>query len=335
VNDTATLFKHTQTKYNIHGEIIEYAVYEPNANRILKELKILKYNSQGLLVGIMVYNKDNALVWTEEYQYNNREQVTKSLQIDYMTAKPKKSYQTLAYDNAGRLLNSKSFNTNDVQIAEINKSYSDNGELLSSSEWSTNDNGDKASKKTIVIENQYNQIGQLTHSIRQQQLGKKKIKDIKIFENCAIVSWTKLENGKLVSHFENKQKDIVPEAKEYLIPPPIPAQENGELEYDDDKRDPLANIEHKAYRTVTRKTNKQGLLIKKIIREYNQVVEVIHYFYDEKDQLLRKRIFDKITTTEKEIRYRYDKHQNTVESKIYRNDSLAQKNVYNYEYYYQ
>lgn len=335
VDHVCSLQKYTQTKYNIHGEIIEYAKYEPDSSQTLQELKILKYNPQGLLVGTMIYNQNNALVWSEEYQYNNKEQLIKKTQLDYTTTKSQKSYQTLDYDQSGRLVNTKSFNIEGIQIQESNKVYSDNGELLSSLDWTTNKEGDKGSKKLITIENQYNHTGQLTNSVRQEQVGRKKIKDIKIFENCAIVSWTKLENGKLISHFENKQKEPEEEPEEYLLPPPIPEQQNGELEYDDDKRDPLDNIEHKAYRTISRKLNKQGNLAKKIIREYNQVVEVVHYTYNEKKQLVKKRILDKVNNNEKEIQYQYDQYHNVVQSEIFQNGEKVRRNRYSYEYYYQ
>lgn len=334
-NNTYVLQQHTQTKYNIHGEIIEYARYEPDSSHTLKELKILKYNPQGLLVGTMIYNQNNALVWSEEYQYNNREQLIKKIQLDYTTTKPQKSYQTLTYNQDGRLVSTKSFNTAGVQIKESNKVYSENGELLSSLDWTTNEQGDKGSKKLITIENQYNHIGQLTNSVRQEQIGRKRIKDIKIFENCAIVSWTKLENGKLVSHFENKQQEAETAPEEYLLPPPIPEQQNGELEYDDDKRDPLDNIEHKAYRTISRKLNKQGKVVKKIIREYNQVVELIHYTYDEKKQLTKKRIVDKVNNNEKEIQYQYDQYQSLIQLEVFENGEKIRRNTYRYEYYYQ
>ncbi len=328
------LKQHTVTQYNIHGEIIEYAVYDPTSNQ-LQELRLLKYNPLGLLVGTMVYDQNKALVWSQEHKYNGSDQIIKRIETDYTTASPQKSYTTLSYDKSGRLVETKTYNHKNIQITETTKSYSATGELVSLQDWSLNKAGERSSKKTISIENQYNQSGQLIHSIRQEHQGKIKTKDIKTFENSAIVSWTKFENGRLISQFKHKQKELLDTTPQYLIPPPMQDPENNLLEYDDDKRDPLQNIAHTAYRTITEKLNKQGLPTKQVAREYNQIVAVTYYTYNSQNKLIKERILDKITDKTTTMQYTYDLYQNITQKLTYKSDTLIQKLDYSYEYYYQ
>ena len=101
-NEQSTLQQHTETKYNIHGEVIEQAEYteDDQGNTALEKLKIIKYNVEGLYIGSMIYNRDNALIWSEENEYDETDHVIKIRHTDY--SDPSNStYTTLAYDTEG------------------------------------------------------------------------------------------------------------------------------------------------------------------------------------------------------------------------------------------
>jgi len=329
-----TLIKHSRTKYNINGKIIEYAEFSetPEGAPILKNLKIHKYNTDGLLIGTMIYNENNALIQSTEKKYNYKEQITKITQTTYSNQTPKKTFTHLEYNQQGKVVLSKTFNQRQKKISETKRSFSDNGELTEEQEWSYIQKEGKQIKHAISTENQYNDKGEIIHSIRQEQLGRTKIREVKRFENNAIVSWTKFKNGKLISHFKNKKKDTFSIQHEYVIPPPI--QDNFPvLEYDDAKRDPLQNISHKAYRTITIKSNQQRQPIKKVTREYQQVIEVVYYYYNPKGLLTKEKVFNKETQGEQTYIYQYDEHENIIQNSIYKNNQLIERISYNYEYY--
>lgn len=333
-NNQSILQQHTETKYNIHGEIIEQAEYKEDATgkKILEKLKIIKYNIEGLYIGNMVYNRDNALIWSEENEYNQTDHVVKIIHTDYSTPS-NSTYTTLEYDDEDRVVLSKTYNQQDDQISEQKRSYANTGELISAIDWSFTYQNGKPVKKTISIENQYNNKGQITHSTLVSQEGKNRLKDIKSFRNNAIIDWIKYKNGRVVSQFTATTRDTTTIPKEdYTIPPPIPEQKVT-LEYDDAKRNPLENIPHTPFKAVTYKTNKYGLPSKKVTRVYNQVSEVVYYFYNDNEQLISEKTHDKLSRDVDEIQYEYDVHNNPIKKIFFHNEKQVQQHLYSYEYY--
>lgn len=324
---------HNTTKYNIHGDVIEYAEYEQNqqGNSILKQLKLIKYNVQGLYIGTMMYNHNNALIWSEENSYNDIDQITKITQTDYRD-QTQTTYRLLFYDDYGNVQLSQTFDPNDNQLSEQKRTYTETGELISAQDWIYVSGKSKPIKKIINIDNQYNSRGQIIQSVMVLQEGKNKTKDVKVFKNSAIIDWIKYKNGRLVSHFKHKRQDSITIPKHYTLPPPIPEQ-TIPLEYDDSKRDPLANILHKPIQTVSFKYNKQNLPTKKVTRASNQVVEVIYYSYNDQDQLIKEKKQNKITRNSETTEYEYDHYNNPIKKNIYNNETLVEQHLYTYEYY--
>ncbi len=332
-NEQSILQQHTETKYNIHGEVIEQAEYteDKQGNKALEKLKIIKYNVEGLYIGNMVYNRDNALIWSEENEYDETDHAIKIIHTDY--SEPSNStYTTLVYDDEGHVVLSKTYDQEDRQLSEQKRSYSSSGELLSAIDWTYTYLNSKLIKKTISLENQYNDKGQITQSTLVSQEGKNRLKDVKLFKNNAIIDWIKYKNGRIISQFTAATRDTTSIIKEYVIPPPIPEQKVV-LEYDDAKRNPLENIPHTPYKAVTYKTNKFGLPSKKVTRTYNQVSEVVYYFYNDKEQLLSEKTHNKISRDTDEIQYEYDLYHNPTKKIILHNEKQVQEHLYSYEYY--
>ncbi|CAA6810982.1 MAG: Unknown protein [uncultured Aureispira sp.] len=331
--EQSMLQQHTETKYNIHGEVIEQAEYTETeqGNTALEKLKIIKYNVEGLYIGSMVYNRDNALIWSEENEYKGTDRVIKIRHTDY--SDPSKStYTTLEYDEDGHVILSKTYDKEDNQLSEQKRNYSSTGELLSAVDWTYTYRNAKLVKKTISLENQYNDKGQIIQSTLLSQDGKNRLKDVKLFKNNAIIDWIKYKNGRIINQFTAATRDTTAIIKEYAIPPPIPEQKVV-LEYDDAKRNPLENIPHTPYKAVTYKTNKFGFPSKKITRTYNQVSEVVYYFYNDKGQLISEKTHDKISRDTDEIQYEYDLHNNPTKKMIFHNEKEVQQHLYSYEYY--
>ncbi|WP_264789834.1 hypothetical protein [Aureispira anguillae] len=334
-SDQPILEQHTETKYNIHGEIIEYAEYIENdkGKPVLKQLKLIKYNVEGLYIGTMVYDNNNALIWSEENTYNEADQVVKITHTKYEET-PIVTYTVLSYDKDGHVVLSKTFDQKDSQVSEQKRTYAATGELISAISWTYVHHNSKVIKKTISLDNVYNNRGQIIQSTLLSQEGKERIKDIKLFKNNAIIDWTKYRNGRLISQFTNIKQDSSPLLREYKLPPPIP-QQKIILEYDDAKRDPLENIPHTPFKTVTFKNNKLGLPTKRITRTNNQVSEVIYYSYNEVGLLISEKKHDKLTHDIEEIQYEYDPNKNPTIKKIFYNGLLTQQHLYSYEYYHQ
>jgi len=332
-DEQSILEQHTETKYNIHGEVIEQAEYteDEQGNTALEKLKIIKYNVEGLYIGSMVYNRDNALIWSEENEYNETDHVIKIIHTDYVEP-ASSTYTTLVYDTEGHVILSKTYNKEDNQLSEQKRSYSNTGELLSAIDWMYINQNSKLVKKTISLEYQYNGKGQLIQSTLLSQEGKNRLKDVKLFKNNAIIDWIKYKNGRVISQFTAATRDTTTIIKEYAIPPPIPEQKVV-LEYDDAKRNPLENIPHTPYKAVTYKTNKYGLPSKRITRTYNQVSEVVYYFYNDKEQLLSEKTHNKISRDTDEIQYEYDAHGNPTTKMFFHNEKQVQQHLYAYEYY--
>lgn len=328
------LDKHTKTTYSIHGDIIQFAEYGEDSlgNPVLERLKIIKYNRQGLYIGTLVYNQNTVLVWSEENTYNDTEQITKTTQVDYNNQE-NTTYTLFFYDEFGNVNSTQTFDNNTNQISEQKRNYTATGELLSISDWLYVEQEGKLIKKTVNIDNQYNAHGQLIQSTMLLQEGKNKIKEVKLFKNNAIVNWITYENGQLVNQFKQQERDSLPPLRiPYELPPPIPLQ-TIQLEYDDAKRDPLEYIPHQEFRSISTKNNKHGLPTKKVVREYNQVVEVIVYTYDDTNQLIEELVQNKLTKENKQILYEYDAYNNPIQKTIYINEVLSQQHTYSYQYY--
>lgn len=332
-SNESILEKYTKTKYNVHGEIIEHAEYTENekGSPLLKQLKIIKYNVEGLYIGTMVYDQNNALVWSEDNTYDENDQLIKITRTSYKES-PVVNYVNLSYDKYGNVALSKTFDQKNNQTREQKWNYTPTGELLSTIEWFYTYRNKKTVKQTISVDNQYNTRGQLTQSTRLFQDGKNRIKDIKLFKNNAITDWTKYKNGRLISQFTNNYTDTFASPQEYELDPPIP-QQKIPLEYDDAKRDPLANIPHTPFTTITFKNNKYGLPTRRITRIQNQVSEVVYYTYNDSELLVSEKIHDKISHTVEEVQYEYDHFNNPTTKNIYQNELLTQQHLYSYEYY--
>ncbi len=325
------LQKHNRTQYNINGAIIEYTEYETvSGNQSPALQQIHKYSNDGLLLGTMTYNENQALVKSIEKTYNAQKQIIKISDIDYQTPQETR-YTTIEYDKNGLPSSFKTYDHKRHPISEKKKTYDEQEQLTNVFEWYYLDTINRQNKIIILTENSYDRRGNLETSVLQRHADKSKTKEIRQFENNALVSWTTFEDGKLISHFKHKKVDTFSIQREYLLPAPI---QMPELEYDDDKRDPLQNIAHKALRTITIKSNKDGFPVKKVTREHQQVIEVIYYFYDDNSLLTKERIINKETQTSKEFQYTYDQHQNITTTRLFINDTLTEEKSYSYEYYY-
>ncbi|MCP4439843.1 MAG: hypothetical protein GY810_12940 [Aureispira sp.] len=335
-NSISELTSHVEEEFNIHGQMTTFSKYDATqaGESSLQSVKVYKYDHLRHLVGTMVYDKNNILLWSEEKTWDDYDQVIKIKRTVYSPTADE-TFKTFEYDDDGNITTSQAFNGSDENselVSEKKRTYNNDGFLLTASDWNYVVQDNKRVKQTTQIENLYNTKGQITKSILSTNDGKHRTKDIKAFQNGYMIAWNKYENGKIISRYKHLKPDTTAVEKQYELPPPI-QDYRPKLEYDDAKRDPLANIAHTPFRTMTVKTDKNGNIIKTVIREYGQVVSVIYSYYNELNLITRERQIDKINNTSLETNYQYDKHGSVVEASTYDGTDLVLQHQYNYEYY--
>lgn len=332
-NDVQKLDKYTITEYNIYGKIIQLTDYETTqtGKTQVKHNIIHKYDPQGNRIGTLKYNGDGNLIWSEEYVLDILGRKTRVNSAAYAPIN-QYTYTLYEYDALGNESLVKTFTEKDHQTSEIQRTYSSNNELTVVSQWFYILEEDKLVKKLIRTENEYNDIGQLSRSSTETQIGRNKWREVQLFENGFMVEWLKYENGKLSSQFKHQKRDTVAIEQHYEIPPPIPFQDPF-FEYDDAKRDPLEHISHTPVSIVTIKQDQSGNITKKTLREHNEVVEVSYFDYDENNNLIHIKTIDKKTDNVKEIFRNYDHHRNLTKETVLFNEVKVKETYFEYEYY--
>ena len=322
------LEQHTVTEFNQAGKVVQFAEYETNGQ--LQRLRLHKYDQNGNQIGTMLYNSTNALVWSEDIYYDDQSRIKTIEQIEYQNEQ-KKSRTLYEYDQYGNRAVMKTF-VQEEQTSEQRRMFNIHGELIESYDWIfLQQEGGKSIKKTTRNTNEYDQKGHLIRSVSDVQEGKRKWREVRSFRNGFLTSLYRYEGNKIVSQFEVPQRDTS-NLKDYLIEPPLPMQEPI-LEYDDQKRDPLANIPHVSFREIEIKTDKYGNYTKKIIREYGEITAIIEYEYDKNQNLVREKRINKQDPSEEIVIYTYDKYHNITEESTYFDKEVIAQKVFNYEYY--
>lgn len=335
-NNVSALTTHIEEEFNIHGQVTTFSKYEAteSGESSLQSVKVYKYNHLRHLVGTMVYDRNNILLWSEEKKWDEYDQVVAIKRTVYAPT-ASDVYTIFEYDDYGNITTSQTFSGEDENgelTSEKKRTYNNDGYLLTAVDWHYATQEDKRVKQTTQIENIYSAKGQIEKSILSTNDGKQRTKDIKVFQNGYMVAWNKYENGKIISKYKHLKPDTTAVEQQYELPPPI-QDYRPKLEYDDAKRDPLQNIAHTPFRTMTVKTDKKGNVIKTVIREYGQVVSVIYSYYNEANLLIRERQIDKINNNALETNFQYDKYGSVLETSTYNGEELIAQQQYNYEYY--
>lgn len=330
-NAARVLEKQTETEFDIYGKIVQYSEFDvlPEGRTILNRQTVNKYNAAGRRIGTVVYDADNTLLWSEEIELDDDNRTTKITQTDYLKSPINRIYTLIEYDEYGNEAVSRTFSNINEQTSEKRRTYNDAGELLVFQQWLYVQNAEKKwVKRSVRTENEFNSRGHIIKSISDYQEGKRKWREVKHFENCAIVECDKYENGKLVSRYRRQERDTSANSPAYdVVPMP-------RTEYDDySERDVFAGVEHTEYRTVTLKTDKNGNVSKKVVREYNQVYSVTYYFYDDANNLIKERTILKSDDSSEERQYTYDEYNNLVRETILKNDQPVEEHAIVYEYY--
>jgi YD repeat-containing protein len=324
------LVKQVMSEYDRFGKIIQYSEFDvlPKGRASLNRQTIHKYNQNGKKIGMMRYNSDNALLWSEEITLDQSERVIKTTETDYQRQPAQVTYTLIAYDNYGNEALFQTFNQRNEQTSEKKRTYNEEGELITFQQWGMVQNKSKEWVKRIVrTDNEYNKQGHVVKSISDIQEGKLKWREVKLFENCAIVECDKYENGKLVSRYRRQERDTTYNPDYEVIPLP-------KTGYDDlENRDPLAHIDHTDFRTITLKTDQNGNVSKKIVREMNEVYSVTYYYYDDKNRLIKDRTILKADDSSTEHQYTYDEYGHITKELVLENDQAKQEFLVLYEYY--
>lgn len=333
-NKERALEKQVETEFDIFGKIVQFSEFDvlPEGRTSLNRQTINKYNSDGRRIGTMVYDYNNALLWGEEIKLDANGRTVKSTQTDYTKIPQQSQSSTHEYDKEGNEILTRSYNERDEMTSEKRRTFNTENELILLQHWYyLTDKDGKINKRSVRTENQFNPQGHLVKSISDIQEGKRKWREIRHFENCAIVECDKYENGKLISHYRRQERDTTPNNPAYDVIPmpnqPFP------MEYDDKERDVLAGIAHTEYRTITLKTDKNGNINKKVIREYGEVFSVSYYTYDAQNYLVKEHTIYKADDRTEELRYEYDQHNNLIKETKLLNDQPVKELAVIYEYY--
>ncbi len=330
-NTQLDLSTQVETEFDIFGKIVQHSEYDvlPEGKTQLNQQTVHKYNQTGQKIGTVIYDANSATLWTEDIFFDNQNRIIKTQQTDYKSGQAQRNYATTEYDQYGNAALSKTFNHQNEQTSEKRRTFNDKDEMIASQDWFYVQNEEKKwVKRSSRNQNEFNSQGHLIKSTSDFQEGKKKWREVKYFENCALVECDKYINGKLVSHYRKQERDTTANNPGYNVIP-IPKTD---YEHPDDY-DPLAYIPHTEYRTVTFKTDKNGNIIKKVVREQSEVFSVTYFTYDEKNQLVKeKTIFKADDSTEEHI-YQYDEYQNLTRETILKNELATEEHAIKYEYY--
>ena len=329
------LDQHTETEFDIHGQIILFTEFEDDAkgNRVIKNKNINKFDSDGRKIGSMKYNTEGDIIWSEDIILDEQGRKTRVNNATYGTLH-ERTYTLYHYDEFDNITKVKTYNEKDEQTSHFEREYNKDGDLLMTSKWSyVLDESNKLVKKTIDVNFDYNEYGELVRATTETQIGRTKNKDVRLFENNYMVEWLKYENNKLISSFKHQKRDTTNQQQDnYDIPPPIPYQ-LPVLEYEDSKRDPLENIQHTPVSSVTLKKDDFGKILKKVIRENGQVSIVIYYDYDSQNNLIYTQTIYKRTNWTEEQTMEYDEHNNLTLMQTFENKVLVNEQSIEYEYY--
>jgi hypothetical protein len=330
-NKEKNLSKQVETEFDIFGKIVQYTEFDvlPEGKTQLNQQTVNKYNQQGQKIGTVINDADNSTLWSEEIFFDAENRINKTQQTDYKSGQAQRSYTTTEYDQYGNDFLYKTFNHQNEQTSEKRRTFNQTGEMVSSIYWLFIQNEDKKwVKKTTRTSNEFNSLGHVIKSIADIQEGKKKWREIKYFENCAMIECDKYINGKLVSHYRKQERDTTANNPAYDVIP-IPKTD---YEHPDDY-DPLAYIPHTEYRTVTFKTDKNGNIVKKVVRQQSEVFSVTYFTYTDDNQLVKEKTILKSDDSTEEHLYQYDQYQNLTKETILKNELATEEFAISYEYY--
>jgi hypothetical protein len=327
------LQEQTVTEYNIHGKMIQFSAYKADSTgqASLHSQEIIKFDRNGNRIGSMRFNKDKALIWSEELELNEEGLLIKRQQTSYETDASKSYITHYKYAVDNQLTAKSTYNENKELIAEYRKTYNQSGELMHVSAWSYQEPESKSEKQSMRSHYDYDRRGNLKKAVTELQRNKERWKDVRRFENNFVVEWWQYKNGEEFSHFKHDKRGNLPPMHDYELPPPIPY--HTPFEYDDSKRDPLQYIDHVPGQTISIKTNAKGLPIKEVLRFKQQIISVTYFFYNEHDQLIRKKKVFKQEKDIEEVKFHYDHYNNLSQELTYLNDQLVAERSFKYEYY--
>ncbi len=330
-NARMDLSTQVETEFDIFGKIVQHSEYDvlPEGKTQLNQQTIHKYNQNGAKMGTIIYDADNATLWSEEIFFDNQSRIVKTQQTDYKSGQAQRSYNSIEYDQYGNEAISKKFNPQNEQISEKRRTFNPSGEMTASQDWFLVQNEDKKwIKRSTRSQNEFNNQGHIIKSVSDIQEGKKKWREIKYFENCAMIECDKYINGKLVSRYRRQERDTTANNPAYNV---IPMPQTDYAHPDD--YDPLAHIAHTEYRTVTFKTDKNGNIIKKVVREQSEVFSVTYFTHNEQNQLIKAKTIFKADDSSEEHLYQYDEYQNLTRETILKNELATEEHAIRYEYY--
>ena len=333
-NKQRALATQVETEFDIFGKIIQLTEYDvlPEGRTALNKQTIHKYDVNGQLIGSMIYDLNNSLLFREDLILDEEQRIIKSIKTDY-TRMPHQSLTTsYEYDIYGNETIIRTYDTKNTLTSERKKVYNHLGDMTKQEYWYYIQDKDKNKIKYFIqTENQFDDNGHILRSTSDIQKGKKKWKEIRQFQNSAIISYEKYENGKLASHYKINERDTTYNNPAYEVIP-IPGQPFP-MEYDDKQRDVLQGIDHTEFLTITMKTDDNGNINKKVVRERGEVLSVTHYTYNPNNILLQETTIDKLSDNIEEIRYEYDQYDNLVKQVKLHNHEPLQELIVIYEYY--
>lgn len=333
-NNTKILETQIETEFDIYGKIIQLTEFDvlPEGRTALNKQTINKYNINGQLIGSMIYDLNNSLLSREDISLDEENRVTKVVKIDYTKTPHQFLTTSYDYDIYGNEFLVRTFDTKNNLTSERRKIFNHLGDMTMQDYWYFVEDKNKNKVKYIIhTENQFDDTGEITKSTSDIQKGKKKWKEVRYFQNSAIVEYDKYENGKLVSHYKITERDTSYNNPAYDVLP-IPGKPFP-MEYDDKERDVLQGIDHTEFLSISMKTDKNGNIDKKVLREKGEVISVTHYTYSADNLLLKEVTIDKASDNEEITHYEYDQYRNLIRKTKYFNNIPLQELSFAYEYY--
>jgi hypothetical protein len=316
------LHNQSSTSFNEAGLVTKRIFFAVDSLGVAKKSRqvIYNYSSNNILTSVSRFNNANTLEWEEEYFYDALGFLIRVEYHDYTQApKGKNAYATYSYDTNGNKVRYSYYNAKGILAKEVTWSYNDIGDVILNQAWELQENGKKTTKVKSTIENELDKNGALARSIYTQENGNSTFKEIRVFENNFVKEWTKYQDGRLVSHFSNK--DVRNFNSE--LEAPIPMQE--EL---------IRNENYEVIWSLDAQTDDEGKPLR--AEKYNKsgsVVSVYNFEYDDNRNLIKTtRTFEAEKLVEETIT-EYDKYNNRTLELVKENGKTISKVEFGYEYF--
>lgn len=336
VQQEKNLRKYTETEYNRAGKVVQFSEYKGQGQEqgALRRLKINRYDTKGRFLGSMLYDSAQALIQSEELRLDEDGQVLQKKLIDYSQNPSFVQEHLYEYNQEGLLLFQQYYESQRL-LSEKRMTYSEFGEVLRQEQWFyEQDSTGKERKKVVQTDYLYDELGYLEKSIKDYQIGRKKWREERVFRKNFLISLTLYKQGKRVSHFAVPQRDSSKIHEEYYLETPQPYPDLEEWDFiPPPPRDPMRNIPHTLLREVSLTYNDNEQLLRKAVREEEQVVEVTFYSYDEQKNLVEERKEDRLRLRDESTLYEYDDYSNLVRKVFYENGYIQREEQLAYEYY--